>query len=68
MAAPICTTPVSVSTSSLFFLILKQIDPPDLCRQRRIIRSVWPDLVPPPQQAHDSKRDSSLQRSKRVAD
>jgi hypothetical protein len=68
MAASICTKPASVSTSSLFFLILKQIDPPDLCRQLRFVCSVRLDFVPPPQQAHDGKRNSSLQRSKRVAD
>jgi hypothetical protein len=51
---------VSVSTSSLFFVVLKQIDPPNPCRQLQIVYSIRLDFVPLPQQAHDSKPNSSL--------
>jgi hypothetical protein len=41
-------------------LVSKQIDRPNRCRQLEIVCAISLDIVPPPQQAHDGKHNSSL--------
>jgi hypothetical protein len=41
-------------------LVSKQIDRPNRCRQLEIVYAISLDIVPPPQQAHDGKHNSSL--------